>query len=192
MEQPNYVLKTFESDLVPIPPKKGYVFLRVGVWSVVVILVLGSLLFQDNLFMELSGTTRVLLIVLAIGVTFWGNKKEYSPSPLELRFYDEYIVFYLEKKYYSKRVTRMEFVKMKYTEISKCEYDIKNKRVYVRGNGISRLYNYKKDGTLPSEPTDIRDFKRGLMYFGTWFMEDIDIKKEIEEHSPIKVIVENS
>lgn len=192
MEQPNYILKTFQSDLVPVKPKQGFIFLKIGVWIVVAILVFGSLFFRDNLFMELSGTTRILLIALAIGVSFAGNKKDYAPSPLELRFYDDYIVFYLEKKYYSKRVTKMEFIQMKYAEISKCEFDTRNQMVYVHGDGIAKLYKYNKDGTLPSEPTDVRNAKGGLMYFGTRFMKDIDIKKEIEEHSPIKVITMQS
>ncbi len=191
MEKPNYVLKTYDAELIPVKQKNITKFLKIGVWSIVIILILGSFLFQDNLFLELSWTSRILLIALAIGVTSFGTKKEYSPSELELQFYDDYIIFYLPKRYYSKRVTRMELIKMNYEDISKCVIDTKNQRVYIYGNGIARLYNYKKDGTLPSEPTDVRNAKDGLMYFDTCFDKETNFKKEIEEHSPIKVIVEN-
>lgn len=75
MNKPNYVIQTNEAVLIPTRQNSGFTFLKTGVWIVVVVIVLGSLLFQDNLFLELSWTARVLLIVLAFGVTFLGGKK---------------------------------------------------------------------------------------------------------------------
>lgn len=75
MNRPNYVIQTNEAVLIPTNQSRGITFLKTGVWIVVAVIVLGSLLFQDNLFSELSWTARVLLFVLALGVTFLGGKK---------------------------------------------------------------------------------------------------------------------
>lgn len=192
MSEPNYVIKTNEAVLMPTKQSSGFTFLKMGVWIVVAVIVFGSLLFQDNLFLELSWTTRVLLIVLALGVTFLGGKTEYAPSPMELQFFDDHLVLYLPKRYYSKRVTRMEINQMKYSEITKCVYKAKSQRIHLYGNGTSTWYNYKADGTIPQTPTQVRNYTAGLIYFNTRLATDVDFKAEIESHSPIQVIVENS
>lgn len=192
MNKPNYVIQTNEAVLIPTKQSRGFTFLKTGVWIVVAVIVLGSLLFQGNLFSELSWTARILLIVLALGVTFLGGKKEYAPSPMELQFFDNYLVLYLPKRYYSKRVTRMEINQMKYSEITKCVYKTKSQRIHLYGNGTSTWYNYKADGTIPQAPTQMRIYTAGLIYFNTQLATNVDFKTEIEKHSPIHVIVENS
>lgn len=144
------------------------------------------------MFSELSWTARVLLFVLALGVTFLGGKKEYVPSPMELQFFEDHLVLYLPKRYYSKHVTRMEINQMKYSEITKCVYKSKSQRIHLYGKGTSTWYNYKADGTIPQTPTQVRNCTAGLLYFNTKFAIDVDFKTEIEKHSPIQVIVENS
>ena len=192
MNNANYVLKTNEAVLIPENESVLQRVVKIGVWIVVLIIVVGSLIFRDNLFSEISWTTRVLLIVLAVGVLFWSGRKVDTPSEMELQFYDDYFVFYLPKRYYSRRITRKDITTMKYSEISKCVYLTKSCRVQIYGNGTSVWYNYKKDGKLPDDPTETRHFTGGMIYFSTRCATGIDFKKEIEEHSPIKVIVENS
>lgn len=192
MDNPNYVIKTHEAVLVLVNQNSGLRFLKIGVWIVVAIVVIGSFIFRINLFSELSWTARILLIVVAIGVTFLNGKKEYTPSPMELQFYDSYLVLYLPKRYYSPRVTRMEINRMNYSEITKCVIKERSMRIYIYGNGTSTWYNYKTDGSLPQNPTQIRNYTSGMIYFNTQFSAEIDFKTEIEAHSPLKVIVENS
>lgn len=192
MNNPNYVIKTNEAVLMPTKQSTGFTFLKTGVWIVVAVIIVGSLVLQDNLFSELSWTDQVLLIVLALGVTFLGGKKEYSPSPMELQFFDDYLVLYLPKRYYSKNVTRMEINQMKYSEITKCVFKTKSQRIHLYGKGTSTWYNYKVDGTIPQNPTQVRNYNAGLIYFNTRLATDVDFKSEIENHSPIQVIVENS
>ena len=192
MNKPNYVIQTNEAVLIPTKQSSGFTFLKTGVWIVVTVIVLGSLLFQDNLFSELSWTARVLLIVLVFGVTFLGGKKEYAPSPMELQFFDDHLVLYLPKGYYSGRITRMELNQMQYSEITKCVYKTKSQRIHLYGKGTSTWYNYKADGTIPQAPTQVRNFTAGLIYFNTQLATNVDFKTEIENHSPIHVIVENS
>ncbi len=192
MEEPNYVLKTNEAVLVPTGQSNGFTFLKIGVWIVVIVIILGSFIFQDNLFSELAWTTRILLVVLVVGVTFLGGKKEYAPSPMELQFFDDYFILYLPKRYYSKRVTRMEINMIKYSNISKCVYKTQSQRIHIYGNGTSTWYNYKADGTLPQTPTESRNYTAGLIFFDTRLATDVDFKNEIETHSPIQVVFENS
>ena len=192
MEQPNYVLRTNEAVLMPVQDSKGKRFLKIGVSTVLGILVLGSLFFGDNLFMELSGTTRLLLIILAIGVLLFGTKREDVPSPMELQFFDDYLILYLPKRYYSRRITRREVNKLKYSDITKCVYNARLQRVHIYGGGVSEWYNYDAKGNLPDKPTKTNAYDEGLIYFRTLFATDVDFKKEIEEHSPLTVIVENS
>jgi hypothetical protein len=191
MENYNYVLKTNEAVLKPVLVNKWKIVLKNCIWAIVGVIILASFIFQDNLFSELSWPARIFLILLAIGFGFYGGEKEYVPSPMELYFYDDRLILYLPKRYLSRRVTRKNINIMKYADITKCVYKSKSQRIHIYGDGQSIWYNYKKDGTLPSKPTEDRTFTRGLIYFNTRLATDIDFIKEIEEHSPLKVIVEN-
>ena len=191
MDKPNYVLKTNEAVLMPIENNNTANIIKICVWIIVGIIVLGSILFQENLFSELSWTARIMLIVVAVGFGFYDGKKEYCPSPMELQFYDEYLVLYLPKRYYSKRVTRKQINTMKYADISKCAFKAKSNRIHIYGNGTSVWYNYKKDGSLPENPTESRTFTQGLIYFNTSLASDVDFIREIETNSPLHVVVEN-
>lgn len=190
-ESPNYTLKTNEAVLMPIGNNNFLNVFKGFVWIIAGIIILGSVLLQENLFFELSGTTRIIFVCLLVSSFLCKEKTEYMPSPMELQFYDDYLVLYLPKRYYSSRVTRKEINTMKYADISKCVYETKSKRVYIYGDGQSVLYNYKKDGSLPLMPTEERNFTQGLIYFNAQLATDVDFKKEIEEHSPIKVVIEN-
>lgn len=191
MEKPNYELKTNEAVLMPVNQGNGLLVFKICVWIIVALTILGSIVFQDNLFLELSWTSRIFLIILVIGVTLYGGKKEDFPSPMELQFFDDYLVFYQPKRYYSKHVTRMEIGKMEYSDITKCAYKTRSQRIHIYGDGTAIWYNYRKDGTLPDKPTKINNFKEGLFYFDIRLAPEIDFKKEIEMHSPLQVILEN-
>ena len=190
-KKPNYVLKANETISVPKKQSKGFMFLKIGVWIVVAIIIIGSLVFQNNLFSELSWAARILLIALALGITFLGGKKEDIPSPMELQFFDDHLVLYLPKRYYSKNVTRMEINEMKYSEITKCVYKTKSQRIHLYGSGTSTWYNYNPDGTIPNHPTQIKNYTDGLIYFDTRLEPNVDFTAEIEAHSPLQVLIEN-
>ena len=192
MESPKYVIKTNEAVLMPTENNKEKSILKVCIWIVIGVIIVASFVFQDNIFAELSWPVRIFLIVLAVGLGFYGGKKEYMESPMELRFYDDRLMLYLPKRYYSNRVSRRQFNTMKYSDITKCVYKKRSNWIHIYGDGESVWYNYKKDGTLPKQPTETRKFTQGLVYFNTQFATDIDFKTEIENHSPIQVIVENS
>ena len=192
MEDSNYVIKTNEAVLMPKNQNGKIKFLKIGVWVIIGIIILGSLIFQDNLFSEFSWTTKILLILLVVRFSFYSGKKEYMPSPMELQFYDDYLVLYLPRRYYSNRVTRKEILTMNYNEISKCVYKANSKRIQIYGDGKSIWYNYNKDGSLPEKPTEERCYSQGMIYFNTRLATDINFKNEIENHSPLQVIIEDN
>lgn len=122
METPNYVLKANEGILVPKNENLLLGKLKFAVWVIVGILILGSLIFQDDLFSELSGSFQILLVALAIGLSFAGEGSKRVPSPFEIQFYDDYFIVYREKRYYDRKVTRKEYNKFFYKDIQKVEY----------------------------------------------------------------------
>lgn len=191
MDTANFVIKTNEAVLMPTEECKWKIIVRNCIWIIIGIMVMSSLILQVNIFDELSWSAKILLIALTLGFGFYNRKKEYTPSPMELRFYDDYLEFYLPKRYYSDRVIRKQINIIEYNESSKCVYKVKSKRIQIYGDGKALWYNYKKDGTIPLQPTDEHSFTDGMLYFNIQFATDIDFKKEIEEHSPLKVIMEN-
>lgn len=188
--EPNYVLKTNEAVLVSKNSKAISVF-KTAVWVIVAVIVLGSLVFQKNLFAEITWSTRILLIVIALGVLFIGGKKENIESPMELQFFDDYLVIYRPKRFYSKKVTRMEINKMMYSDIKRCVYKAKSKRVHIYGHVLAKWYNFDAQGIPAQTPTYDRFVKDTLCYFSTRCAQDVDFVSIIENNSPIRVDVED-
>ena len=191
-EEPIYVLKMDEAVLVPVEKRKVMILLRKCVWGIIIALVLFSLILGENLFSELHWTAKIVLISLVIRYIFLGSKEEFAPSPMELQFYEDHLVMYLPKRYYDSKVTRKRTNTFMYKDITKCVYVQRIEMIEIHGNGTSVWYNYKRDGSLPKEPTANRTFKGGKVYFNIRFANEqgIDVIKEIEEHSPIKVTIE--
>lgn len=190
MQEPNYILKANEAVIVPKANTGGIAKIRTAIWIIVAIIIIGSFVLGNNIFSELSWTVRALLISLVIG-TFFINTSERVPSPFEMWFYDDCLVLYREKHFYSKKITRKEYDKFFYKDIRECQYQARTKRINISGVVEGIWYNYRKDGSLPSEPS-YHKTTDSIRYFYTTFAREIDFVKEIESHSPIKVNIENN
>ena len=190
-QQPNYVLKFNETDSKKVKDRNYYI--KKAVVIIIAIIVIFSIIFGENLFLELSWTARILVIAIALGVLFTG-KKEDVPSPAELRFYDDYLLLFIERKYYSERNIKQEYLKMKYSDITKVKYlpNTSNKRFQIYGNGHSLQYDVKKDGIIAKQPSRDKIFEDGMIYFSTNLNQNIDFIEEIEKHSPLKVEIDNT
>ncbi|MCA1054930.1 hypothetical protein LCM10_08030 [Rossellomorea aquimaris] len=186
-EQPNHVLSTYENILVPKNEKMSK--LRNVLLIVIASIIVLSMVFQDNLFSELSWTTQVLFIPVVIWVFTAGGSKN-APSPIELRFHNDYLVLYRPKRYYDKKVTRMEINKFMYKDIDRILYKSKSQRIHIYGTASVEWFNYSKDGVLPSQATTDKTTS-GLCFFRTSAAPEVNFVSEIENHSPIKVIVED-
>lgn len=190
IDKPNYVLNFNEAVLMPVRESKTRTYVRIAVWAVVVILLLGSFVFRDNLFFELNWTARILLVILAIGVGF--RKTDWFPSYMELRFFDDYIVFFQPKRWYSKKEIRKQTGVMHYRNIILCKYLIDSKRIQIYGKGTSSWRNLNPNGSLKDKPLTVRNFDKGMFYFNTRLAENIDFVHEIETHSPLRVVLEDA
>ena len=191
MEKPNYVLRTDEAVLVPKYNSVPVRFLKTGLLAVILVLVVGSLVFRDNLFAELSWSTKVMLVFVAMVVFGFLCKQENVPSPIELQFYGDCLVLYRPSRYYSNRVTRMEINRMPYTGITRCVLESRSQRVHIYGDVDATWYDYGKNGKLPGKPAYQRMVKDTMIYFSTRCAQDVVFKQVIEAHSPVRVIIED-
>ena len=192
MDSPNYVLKANEAVLLPARKRsRGRTALRAGILAAAAAVFMGSVIFRENFFAALSWPSQIFLAVLALGAVWGGEKREWTASPMELQFYDDYLILYLPKRQYGRRYARREINKMRYEQITECTFKKRSGRIHFYGAGTSVWYRYRKDGTIPVKPDKIRHCGRGLLYFNTSLEPEIDFVREIEEHSPLRVRVED-
>ena len=191
MLKPNHVLKTDEAVLVPTKDKSSSHKIKVAVWTILAICLLLSFVFRENVFGDLNWTTRWLLIALALGTCFIGPKKTNVPSPIEIWFYDDYLVLYRPKRYYSFRISRCEINKMNYKDITQCLYKTESHRIHFYGTVEAKWFNFNKKGEMSREPTYNRVVKDTLLFISTR-CSNVDFVSEIEGHSPIVVTIENN
>ena len=191
MKEPIYVLKTKEAVRMPKKGQRGQRYMRNAAWILIAVIILGSLFFGENLFMELSLPTRVLVVGFVLkGLVFAGE--ENKPSPIELQFYEDCLILYCPKRYDRKHEIRRTIDKMYYKDITKCLYKRKSKRLQIYGTVYATWYRYDKNDQLESTPFYERVVADTFAMFSTRCAEDVDFVAEIENHSPIKVTVEES
>lgn len=183
-----YVIKLNQAVFTQIQDNKSQIILKNCILSIIGIIVVCSLLFD---FGELSWSVRLFL--MSIIFTFSGEKKEYIPYAMELYFNDDYCEIHTSKEYYSiRRLRKKEIFMMKYSEISKCVFKTKSNRIQIYGNGKSQCLIYNKDGSLLETQTEEHHFTNGMICCNTQFATEIDFIKEIENHFPLKVKIENN
>ena len=190
METPTYILKTDESAWAPKQNSKQVVIARKAVRIILVVLLIGSLVFQDNLFAEMSLMPKVLLISLFLGTCFVKTRERVA-KPFEIRFYDDHLVLYRENRYYNPKLSRMEFDKFMYKDIEKIVYRTITHRINIYGIVEGKWYNYNKDGSLPEKPS-YHKTTDSFSYFYTNEAPEVDFVALFEKYTPIKVtIVDN-
>ena len=166
---------------------------------------------KSNMIIKLLLIVAICLLVLRIAIDIGFNLKSilllllaslicivmfltsyydsvYDYADLELWFYTDKLVIHRPKRYYDRRVTRLEYNTMYYNEISCCEYRKQMKCLYFRGNVHARWYNYLKDDTVPDKPTRDMYVKNTMQYSNRAGLDDIDfLISEIETYSPLRV-----
>ena len=190
MDAPKYVLETNEAVLIPQKLSKAEETISKVVGVILGAILGASLLFRENLLREFHWTTLCLLVCLVVAILLSREKKEMVASPVELRFYDEYMVLYRPKRYYTKKVTRREVNTMKYSDITKCLYKKDVHRIHFYSTVDAKWYNFDYDGTVGDVPDYDRVVEDTLLYIDTACADAESIIKEIEAHSPIKVEIE--
>lgn len=182
MENLNKVVKTYEKVELPTSNSNSYTYIKITVWIIISAIVIGSLIFKDNLLNEMSWTTKMILVSLAIGIGFWNTKKTLVASPLEIQFYDNFLVVFREKRYYNRKISRKEFNKFYYEDISKLEYNHITKRFDLIGKIDAMWFDYNKDGSVPKNPTYHRIVDGGICYFYIINNDEEDIISNMERY----------
>ena len=191
MGEPNYILRANKGVIVPKNIRPVIKYIIVAMWIMIGVVFAGSLVFRESIFPELARSAWILLVLLVMREIYVVGGKYRIPSPFEIRFYDDYLVIYHEFHYYSKKVSRMEFDKFYYKDISACEFHTKRNRFNFFGVVEGEWYRYNKDGSLPDKPT-YHKTTDSIAYFYLTDADGIDIIPEIEGHSPINVVVKDS
>lgn len=190
MKDPIYVLKANESAWAPKQNSKHIVLVRNAVRIILVVLLVGSLLFQDNLFAEMSFMPKVLLVALFFGTCFVKTREKVA-KPFEISFFDDHLVLYREKRYYNPKLSCMEFYSFMYKDIKKILYRPETKRLNIYGLVEIKRYDYNKDGSL-QEKTSYHKTTDSFAYFYTNEAPEIDFVAVFEKYTPIKVTIENN
>lgn len=189
--QPNYVLKF--DDAISVYIDGG------GIWGkiqkicliVIGIFVVASFVFHENLFREMSGYAVGMLIAILV-VSWVKKKREWRAFPIELRFYDDSLVIYRDQvpREDGKKL-RQEWSFFKYEDIKLVRWQLKAKSVVVQGIMHGIYICYDENGQLTEKKKYDKITDSGCI-FNTHNMGDIDLVREIEEHSPLKVEVSNT
>ena len=114
---------------------------------------------------------------------------KFVPFPIELHFFDNRIEIYRDYVYYSKNKRRKETYIFQYSDIQQCVFNKSASRLTIKGEVYVEWFYYNKSGIVSENP-DISKKELGLCYFYTNADPNVDIVKEIEEHSPISITVE--
>jgi|BioPla2DNA2_1021312.scaffolds.fasta_scaffold17846_4 hypothetical protein len=165
MSEPKNILRTYEKVDIPVSSSGVHTYVRTATWVIVGVIIIGSLIFQSNLLSEMSWTSRMILIALAIGISFWGPKTNPTPSEIEVWFYDDYFVVYRNKRYYSPKVTHREFNKFYYNDVSGMDYDCRTHRFNIHGKIDATFFKYDKGGNVPNTPYYHKVTDGGICYF---------------------------
>lgn len=191
MENANYILHTYEVAWMPKKEQSVLMKMKPVVLALIGIILILSIVFKDFLFTELNWGVRIILIILCIK-TMTVSKDEEVPSPIDLIFYNDRIVLYRDHHYHSKKVQRREWYTVYYKDIRECILRTHVNKLCITGAHDTLCFNYHKDGTLSDKPDFSKHVEDGICYFYTKFCTDIDLVSEIETHSPIKVIVNDT
>lgn len=188
MEEPIYVCKDTELVRKPKNPNKALYIIKVSLWIIMLVIIVMSLIFKENIMSSFTWQTDVLLIVTLVVVSYVSGEEVRVPSAIEIRFYKDYFEVYRDARYHSYTVTRRESNKFYYSDISKIEYRIPTQKIDIFGRGDFEWFNYRKDGSLPEKPTYHRKVD-GLCYFYKNPNSTVDYKALFEKYSPIKVLI---
>ena len=63
---------------------------------------------------------------------------------MEIRFYDDYLILYREKKHYGSGIQRKMYDKFYYKDIHKSQYRTETKRINIYGKVEGKWYDYNQ------------------------------------------------
>jgi len=189
-KEPNYILKATEAVWVDKNDSVFLVYFQRVIWIIVAIIIIASLFFWENIFMNLSLHARIVLVGGVGYAIFGGGGTVRKPSEFEIRFYDDYLVLYRERISYDKTLEKKSIKKMYYKDIKRFVYRVNSHRINFYGIVEGIEWKYKKNGQLSEKPF-YHKTTDSLCYFYTT-LSNVDFVKEIETHSPLRVEIRHT
>lgn len=190
MEEPNYKLAFQEGILVPKYESRAKDMIKLLLTVSLALGILLTLLPQRDIP---RGITILLWACVLISVLYLLSHSghRWVPSECELWFYEDRLVHYRPKRYYSRKKARREYYVFQYQDIKSCIYRSVVQKVDIFGVLEGIYYDYDEHGHLSGEPSYHKTVD-ALTRFYVTFEPDIDFIEIIEKHSPVKVEISNS
>lgn len=189
VENPNYVLKMNDAIIVK-ECNRRIESAKWTVWICIIAIIFTAIWFGESVTQIVNWQTLVLLAIGFILFGFYKPRVSYFPIPLEIQFYDDRLCVYYPQRYYDSEYVRREIYDLQYSQISKCVYKTKSKKLVIRGNGNLKFYK-RKNGVIPDEPTLKKIFTNRKIKINTHLAENVNFQEIIEAYSPLNVKVSN-
>ena len=187
MEQPNYILKTVETSWKTVEPGTLQKFMKKALTIIIVLIILFSILFGENLLSSMS-TGSVVLLFFLIVKTYFNTPDEEFTAEIEYWFYDDRFVIYRPKYTYTDSDVRREYKTFYYEDVEKAYYKVQRKLLCFDGTIHEEYYRYDAEGNLPEEPTEKRVSKHYFDHTCIRSVEDpIALVEEINKHLPVDI-----
>jgi hypothetical protein len=150
-----------------------------------------SFIYYENIPTDILWASRGFLFLAAIVIFLIRGKKTYVPSCFELHFYPDYLILYRPQRRYNAWTVRREHNKIYYSDIVQCLYLTESQTLRFYGRVHAVWYSICKNGIPSMEPICNRVIEHAVCEIDTHYISNMNIKKVIENHSPIKVNVRN-
>lgn len=190
MEEPNYILKCNNKSIIETNYHPLLRFARICNWLAFFAYCVYHGIYQvfvnGGSFKSLFTANGYFFFVFLIMAYFLRQKLMFFPSPVEIQFYEDYLIIYEESEYLDRKHRRCTYNIMKYKNIKECTWNYKGDKLYFGGWLDFITYDYNADGTLQTQPSRNKSLDAAAV-IRTCFSREINFKKEIEAHSPIKV-----
>lgn len=187
-KEPNYRLEFHEPVYFKPPLRWWMIAIRTVISILVFYWFLFSVVGQEKvLWDELPLVQRLFLAALMIYLFRIRGQDIIIPSPMELWFYDDYFIIYRHKmNYYYGKLKLREYNIIDYATVTKFSYSEDSSFITIHADIYEISYKFDKNGVLSKKPKH-RYTEKTVELISRAFLKNIDVKKEVEEHSPIKV-----
>lgn len=186
--EPNYRLEFNEPRFVRPPLKWWMILLKIGMATLIVLSLLLSLIVGELVFWDIPWDYKFAWLFIIISVFSLGEKPVLIPISTELQFFDKYFVIYRPIKHYG-RTARREYDIIEYEAVKKVTYSDARSGIMIYCGVYEISYPIDKKGRCSTTPKYERYVKEDVRLINKGIADGIDFKREIEEHSPIKVEV---
>lgn len=188
--QPNYTIRTREMIWIPRVEGRIYPLIKMLTWVILAAVAILSMKFGSKENIKYFALAMIVPMTAVVLFSLYFNKKKQVASPLEIRFYDDYLVIFRKEVHYKQGMDRMETYKFFYSNIQVIQYSERTEEVDFYGLAEYKWYALDADGN-PGEKPVKENKSNSILGFFVDLDNPIDWVKEIEEHSPLNVAVED-